>query len=620
MSATVDYPIVGSYNNQRVLSIDAERTINLFEYIDQKGKKAHVLLPTSGLLNTNQQFVQTTGGFRRQFIFNNNEYSVVGNGVFLINAATNVVSLLGRIGTSVGYVGIDANTFQIIIVDGLNGWIYDTTANTFLQITDTNFPKAPIDVTNLDGFFSVPQGGTPNFFLSSLNQGMVWGGFNSTYTTAFATNNFLTVSATANLATGVPVAVAVAPTGTLSAPLIGGPPQIYFAIRIDATRIALATTYANAIAGTQIVLTGDGNLVQTITVQGQLQQAAITTHPGNIVAIRTLHRFLFIFSAFFTEVWENYGAGQNLPFRRNNGLLMEYGCAAIGSVQVGFDRMFFLSQDKDGLGSVMQVTGSQSVPVSPRALDYQYSQYAGTPMVGVADCYGMLVKENGMIFYRMNFTLANATFVYNVSMSDPSSEATMLWHEEQDIYGNRHPAQTHAYFNGNNYYGNYAAPILYQVSSAYQTNDGQPIPRIRIGKPMCPPGYQRQRIDRWQIDLVQGSALEVYSETLESDLLTELGVDITTELSINIETESGQVINDQRFPVVFFSYSKDGGQSYGSETRGLMGQIGDRTARTVWRKLGVTPRGQGFVPKIRFFNQLPFVVLGAAWAMDTLPE
>jgi len=51
-----------------------------------------------------------------------------------------------------------------------------------------------------------------------------------------------------------------------------------------------------------------------------------------------------------------------------------------------------------------------------------------------------------------------------------------------------------------------------------------------------------------------------------------------------------------------------------------MGAIGQRTFRTVWRKLGVIPRGQAFVPKIEFFSNVPFIVLGAAWSFEVLPE
>ena len=50
----------------------------------------------------------------------------------------------------------------------------------------------------------------------------------------------------------------------------------------------------------------------------------------------------FYFLSFLHEVWENAGLGVNLPFRRNNTLLMEYGTPAIGSISVSFDTMIFL--------------------------------------------------------------------------------------------------------------------------------------------------------------------------------------------------------------------------------------------------------------------------------------
>jgi hypothetical protein len=51
-----------------------------------------------------------------------------------------------------------------------------------------------------------------------------------------------------------------------------------------------------------------------------------------------------------------------------------------------------------------------------------------------------------------------------------------------------------------------------------------------------------------------------------------------------------------------------------------MGAVGQRSFRTVWRKLGTVPRGQYFVPKIEFFSQTPFVILGAAWVFEEMPE
>lgn len=671
MSTAANYDFIGSYNNQRYTNIDAERTVNLFEYIDQNSKKPGSLIFTSGLLNKNINFGAISGPVRGQFVLNDEMYVVIGEDVYRINTSLGASKINSSpLTTSTGYVGIDANNReignQIIFVDGVKGYIYDALNALWQEITDTSFPTAPIDVTNLDGFFVVANGGTNFFQLSSFNNGLIWGPSAIDFT-ADATTDLLTMTTTANYATGIPFTVTT--TGTLPDPLVID--TVYYAINISATTIKVATTYANALTGTAIDLTTNGTPTNTIDNDGELQQGAINSHPGQIVGCRTLHRKLFLFSQNFTEVWENQGIGPNLPFRRNNSLLMEYGTPSLASIRVGFDRMFFLSQDKDGLGSVMMVSGSEANPISNRALDYALAQYAYDPAVGVDDAWGILIKENGLIFYRLNFTAANHTYVYNVSMSDSQNPR---WHEEEVLNGDRHPAQTHAYFNGVNYYGDFESPILYAVDDSYETNggltvsfsgnsttnlltlpnaknlptgarvvltttgvlpnplaqltsyyvihisdttinlaytysdainnipvqltdngsgssfityDGEIIRRMRIGKPIVPSGYQRTRIDRFQLDVIQGQV-----DSVASNIAPEL----------------------------FLSYSKDGGESYGPRIRSNMGQIGQRSFRTVWRKLGVVPRGQAFVPKIEYFNKSRLVILGAAWSAEVLPQ
>jgi hypothetical protein len=608
-----DYEIVGSYDNQRTSTFNAERTVNLFEYIDENGKRPTVLFPTSGLLNTNLNFNPETGGSRATFVFKNAIYQVFGGSVYRITGVTNnlTYSKIGALPTSIGYVGVDANTYQVIFVDGQTGWIWDTNANTFTQITDTSFPAKPIDVCFLDGFFVVANGDTDSFQLSMLNQGMVWGPSTATFT-ADSTADWLIVPSTANFQTGVPFQLSTSGGGVLPTPLNNT--DIYYAIRVDATHIRVATTYNNAIANTYIDLGTNGSPTLTITGTGQLQLGHITSHPGTIVACRTLHRRLFLFSQNYTEIWENAGIGTNLPFRRNNSLLMEVGTPAIGSISVGFDRMFFLSQDRDGLGSVMEVKGTESIPVSNRALDYQLAQYATEPTQGVFDARGVLIKENGIIFYRLNFTRANHTFVLNVTMSTIDKPR---WHEEEVLNHNRHPAQSHAYFDGVNYYAAYNIARFYVVDDSINTNDGETIRRMRIGRQMTPAGYNRLRIDRFQLDVLQGAVdQEVFDDAF---LLTENNQDILTEDSQTILLEQ-QVVISVGQPTVFLAVSRDGGQTYGNYLHATMGKIGERTHRTVWRKIGTTPRGQGFVPKIEFFNQVPFVVLGAAWDFEVLPE
>ena len=158
-----DYDIVGSYDNQRVSTINAERTVNLFEYVDPNGKRPKSMLPTSGLQHVDLTFTGASAdsASRATFVYNkkvsgNQEiYQVFGDKVYRIVGSTDNLtdSLLGTLPTTEGYVGIDANPYQIIFVDGQTGWIWDINANTFTQITDAGFPAKPIDVCFLDGFF-----------------------------------------------------------------------------------------------------------------------------------------------------------------------------------------------------------------------------------------------------------------------------------------------------------------------------------------------------------------------------------------------------------------------------------------------------------------------------------
>lgn len=704
----IDYDIVGSYNNQRVTNIDGERSVNLFEYLDPRGKKGKTNLPTSGISSfiiaptgVTNTFVATSGsspnlnltsgntanwqagttiifsgsgtlpvaappatplvfgqtyyvvtvvnsttftisatnggaainfsttgsgsilvsvtsplkvlftgatnGFRGQFIFGNGNnyrmYVVIGRNVYSINTSNVATLINGSVPLmfTSGYVAIDANQAvdpQLFFTENNGstgaGYIYDTVTGIFVQITDTAFPGNasnpgyPVDAAYLDGFFITGNGVNNTFLLSQLNNGLVWGpdfttGTGNAFlaTSGGSPNLVLSTGTTANYQVGTGVVFNVGSGGTLP---VGAPPIVagvvyYVKSVVNSTTFTISATDG----GAAITFSTTGTAPIFVTNNGQLQQGAITSHPGTIVACRTLHRYLFLFSQNFTEVWTNHGLGSIFPFRRENSLLMEYGCPAIASIRVGFDKMFFLSQDKDGLGAVMMVDGTQATPVSNRALDFQLAQYA--QLNEVADAWGILIKENGLIFYRLNFTAAEHTFVYNVTMSNDAGYP--IWHEEQTLDGFRHPAQTHGYFNGMNYYGDYESPLLYIVDSSYQTNDGEAIERFRIPKPFVPQGYQRIRIDRMHVDLVQGVVDNIPANTA---------------------------------PIVYLSVSKDGGVTFGNRLQSTMGQIGQRTFRTVWRKLGTIPRGQAFVCKLEFYNEVPFVILGGAWAIEQLPE
>jgi len=123
------------------------------------------------------------------------------------------------------------------------------------------------------------------------------------------------------------------------------------------------------------------------------------------------------------------------------------------------------------------------------------------------------------------------------------------------------------------------------------------------------------------VDIIQGLA-EIHNLDNILDLLAENGFTLTTEGSQDLLLESSTTspLYNPNDHVVFLSVSKDGGVTYNYRQAASVGAIGQRTHRSVWRKLGVIPRGQGFIPKIEFFAEIPFIILGAAWAFEIMPE
>jgi len=259
MAKTIDFNIVGSYNNQRVTNIDPERTVNMFEYIDPLGKKQKSLLPTSGLVLTNYTFGAETKGFRAEYVLLGYHYLIVGASIFRIDSSGLITTLYSALATDEGFAAIDANEFQIIFVDGVDGYVWDTITEVFVQITDPAFPAAPIDVTVLDQFAVVADGNTNNFYLSSLNQALVWGPDNAgvssptVFTITAASNNFLLTLpsgvTTANYQVGTPI--------QFTAPAASG---ATFTMAALASNVVL--TYGGGVSiaqyavGTPIVFTG----------------------------------------------------------------------------------------------------------------------------------------------------------------------------------------------------------------------------------------------------------------------------------------------------------------------------------------------------------------------------
>lgn len=495
-----DFPIVGSLHEDIVTKINAERTINMYEVEFPQGKKPSYLHPTPGKLEI-APFSDGNAG-RASFVFgiapNIFTYFVVGATIYRMDTSlVPVVLAASFFTTTTGYVAISANQFEVIFMDGIKTYLFNTTTNVGTDIT-ASFPTGfvPFDVDFMDGYFIViskSTGQENKFYLSNLNDGATW---------------------------------------------------------------------------------------------STLDFALINSRPTVLNGVAVLKRRIFFFGLTKSEVWQDAGFA-DFPFRRDNNLLLEHGVSAINSIDEGFELLFYLSGDADGVGSIMMVYGTSPEPISTPQMDEKIQMFTNP-----SDAIGFVYKINGQIFYQISFQADDHTFVYNVN--------TKKWHEQQVLNGTRDTSVTHAFFDNKHFITTYNDSKLYQLSYAFLSNNGEKIKRTRICRTMSSPTYERIKHSRMQIDMLKGVGL------INTKGLNHFG-------PLAPPPPSASDVN----PEVFLSVSQDGGITYMAMGTADFGAAGDRLIRIIWRQLG-TYRDAIF--KFEIFNAVPVYILGGAIDYEVQPQ
>lgn len=319
-----------------------------------------------------------------------------------------------------------------------------------------------------------------------------------------------------------------------------------------------------------------------------LDNAVIQAYSGLNIGVGVVKQRLYFFKTDSTEVWYNSGAA-DFPFRRDNNLLFNYGCLAAASIVSGFDYLFWLSQDASNTPCVMMTQGQVPIKISTEAIE-DYLQSFTSPKSVSAWIY----KDEGHIFYKLNWTIDNVTLVYDLTTSMALGQP--FWFREEmlqnkPIADSPYSAKTrglgdcHAYFNGVHYIGSYKDCTLHEYSRNYGTNSGEIIKRERVTQHLAQPGYQMQRINALQLDFQSGI---------------------------------GDVNGQYRFPTCELYISRDGGRNYGNPHTAQIGALGKTRQRTIFRRLG---RARDFVSKIVVHApNTPVVLLGASIDLEVLPQ
>lgn len=162
--------IFGLGINSRSANVTRQTRLNIYlENITDGEKSAMVAYGTPGL-TLFTDFGDTPA--RCLHVLGDYVYIVHRNTFWQVNNAGTRTSK-GTLGSTSGRVSIVDNGTQIMLVDGVNGYIYNINTGVFAQITSVNFPGADT-VTITDGYFVVNKPGTGQFYISKLYDGLVW--------------------------------------------------------------------------------------------------------------------------------------------------------------------------------------------------------------------------------------------------------------------------------------------------------------------------------------------------------------------------------------------------------------------------------------------------------------
>ncbi len=173
MAAQIRFPIVGPAYQVRSIDQSCQRLINWYlEVTEAGGSTQTAMYPTPGL---RRLLVAGDGPIRDCLVFGDYLYVVSGAEVYRIDRAL-TAALLGTIGTSSGWAPMACNGIELLIVDGVGGYLVEIETGIVTPVDDVDFPAGVTWCVYLDGYFIVGGDGSQAFYISSLINGGEWNG------------------------------------------------------------------------------------------------------------------------------------------------------------------------------------------------------------------------------------------------------------------------------------------------------------------------------------------------------------------------------------------------------------------------------------------------------------
>lgn len=179
------FDIIGGSEKSEYSEFTPQLIVNMFFTQNAEAIQKKALFPMEGLSLDNGIIFNVGGenkGGRASYYFNGAMFQIIKDTVFRVTGNYDEEglpkfnhSILGTLNTQTGHVDIDDNNQQVMFVDGVDGYLYDSATDSFGLVTSPNFPSSPSTVAVLANRFVVNKGGTSQSFYSAQGDGNSWG-------------------------------------------------------------------------------------------------------------------------------------------------------------------------------------------------------------------------------------------------------------------------------------------------------------------------------------------------------------------------------------------------------------------------------------------------------------
>lgn len=529
--------ISSAYAGKSVIA-SGQECVNLYAEINKTDPQAPAQVtyyPTPGTLTfavpTNPD--NSRGAYRTSM---GTAFYVVGSTVYFLNDA-GILITIGVIADRESQVYFADNGIVCVFVDGVNGYVIDLETNSLSIITDPNFYGADF-VVLLDTFFVFNRPRTNQFYISAsnadyamlTNTGIDTGNITNGGT-LYGNGSYVDVPLVGGNGTGATANVTVA-GGIVTSVTIVEPGVGYV---VGNVLSANNSFLGSGGSGFLYTITG------TISAFDPLDIAAKSGFSDPIVSIVAVHGELWLIGSLTSEIWIGTGAA-DFYFQKQQGAFVDHGCAAPYSTVTMDVIVFFIMQDKQGSGIVVQGEGYALTEISTPRIVQEFKSYET-----LSDAIGFTFQIEDHAFYCLVFPTANKGWMYDLT--------TKQWNEWNWIDENGNflrPRPNCAIFvYGNNLAGDWETGDLLKLDPTIYTDVGNPIVRVRTFPHM-----------------VNNNNKTFYN-------------------SFSLDMEVGGIADPEETPKVSLEWSDDKGVTYGNPVMQSMGKIGQYITVPSWNRLGM---------------------------------